>query len=85
MHLVRAFKISANFNFRNVAVRLFTRIVSIIEDNLMILLYVFICKHDQQADNDLLKGCVLILNMLRNVENLQYNSLAILQYLVFHS
>jgi hypothetical protein len=46
MHLARAFKISANFNFRNVALKLFTRISSIIEDNLMILLYAFICKHD---------------------------------------
>ena len=41
----------------------------------MILRYVFLAKHDLQADNNLLKRRVLIFNMLRNVDDSQFNSL----------
>lgn len=41
----------------------------------MILRYVFLSKHDLQADNNLLKIYVLILNMLRNVDDPQFSSL----------
>jgi hypothetical protein len=41
----------------------------------MILRYVFLFMHDLQTDNNLLKRSVLILNMLRNVDDSQINSL----------
>ena len=41
----------------------------------MILKYVFLSKHDLQADNNLRKGYGLVLNTLRNVDDSQFNTL----------
>jgi len=46
-----------------------------IEDDLTILRYVFLSKHNLQDDNNLLKRCVLVLNIFRNVDDSQFNSL----------
>ena len=50
MYLARAFQILAIFNFRNVVVEQLTRTVQLNWDDLMILQYVFVSKHDLLAD-----------------------------------